>query len=110
MNLKRSELVNAVATVIANRYPNRLGSLNKVVEHQIKNLEDFLDGKKPVYTSAEDFMYDFYPDFSWDPEAGVAETQALMRHRKFKSIAQRFRQWHKFDLAKDLQQSIDEAK
>jgi len=50
------------------------------VQHIVDNLRrDITTGLPSVYKSVDDYMYDFWSDFSWTPEGRTAECRQLIQ-------------------------------
>lgn len=79
------------------------------VSNNIKNqLKDICEnGLNPVYNSLEDYMWDMYPDFSWNNRS-IKEARYLLQDNEFSQYAEIIRLKYNFDLVQNLTESIIE--
>lgn len=85
------------------------GDPSKVVEKQLAEIKKIADeGLNEVYDSVSDWLYDFYPDFSWTYEGSFVEIEALLNHPQFEEVAKKFEEVHDFNIKDELKGAIKE--
>lgn len=82
-----------------------------LAENQILHLVDIAErGLPDCYTSFKDFLYDFWPDFSWTPKKSIPEVEVVLADPRFKKIVPVLEETWGVDMEKELQDGIDEFK
>lgn len=86
------------------------GDPDQVVEKQLSHIEKIADEGLGTYESVNAWLYDFYPDFSWNPEGSETEIKKLLDHPRFKEVADKFQKAHDFDIKEELEEAMKEIK
>ncbi len=61
------------------------------------------------YKGVQDWLFDFYPDLSWDDEDFIMDVQAVINHPEFGKVQGWFLTKHHFNLLDELQEGLLEA-
>jgi hypothetical protein len=78
-----------------------------LAEYQILHLVDIAErGLPDCYDSFEDFLFDFWPDFSWNEEKSHPEIQAVLDDPRFKKIVPVLKETWGIDMEEDLKRGL----
>lgn len=66
-------------------------------------------GLNPVYDDFDDFLYDYFPDFSWVPSSADVQLKELLASEEWCNLAARILEKHKIDFVKAINLAISEV-
>ena len=80
-----------------------------LAEMQILYLEEICKiGLPDCYDTFNDFLYDFYPNFTWSAQAQVTETLEVLNDKRFSGIKTGIKKLYNFDIQAELATSVKE--
>jgi len=78
-----------------------------LAENQILHLIDIAkNGLPDCYGSFDEFLYDFWPDFSWSMTQAIPEIKAVLADSRFKKIVSVLKETWGIDMEKELQDGL----
>ena len=79
-----------------------------LAEQQILHLVDISENGLPdCYGSFDEYLYDFWPDFSWTSQSRV-EVRAVLADSRFKRIVPVLKETWGVDMVEELRKGLDE--
>lgn len=79
-----------------------------LAEYQILHLVDISErGLPDCYDSFKDFLFDFWPDFSWKKEQSDPEVRAVLDDPRFKEIVPVLKNTWGVDMEEELQKGLE---
>lgn len=80
-----------------------------ILKRERARLESIIDNKglPDVYDSFRDYLFDFYPDFSWNGDSKV-ELQWLLDDADWRNLAGEIKYKYGFDFVDEIKQAITE--
>jgi hypothetical protein len=78
-----------------------------LAEYAILHLQEIAkNGLPDCYKSFDEFLYDFYPDFSWNPDESSKEIQAVLNDPRFKEVVPILKKDWNIDMKEELEKAI----
>jgi len=97
------QLMNNVQKMFLNDRSMQLAERNRLV------LIDVVDrGIPDCYDNFVDFLYDFYPNFSWNNDM-VKEVEYIMNHESFTHIVDSIKEVWDYDMRKEFEDAVAEG-
>lgn len=82
-------------------------SIPVLAENQILHLVEIAEkGLPDCYDSFEDFLCDFWPDFSWTPKECIPEIKAVLADPRFKTIVPVLKETWNVDMEEELREGL----
>ncbi len=80
-------------------------------EMAVNNLLSYVekDSLPDCYDGVLDFLYDFYPDLSWDNKGYIADLKTIMQHPEFGKVQGWFMKKHNFSMLAELNVALQEV-
>ena len=80
-----------------------------LAENQVLHLIDIAEkGLPDCYNSFDEFLSDFWPDFSWTPKKSVPEITAVLADSRFKKIVPVLKETWGVNMEKELRDGLKE--
>jgi hypothetical protein len=68
------------------------------------------EGLPKVYKTFKDYLYDYFPDFSWNPKGSEMEFKKLLGSDKWLKLAKKVKDKYGYDFVSQVKAGIKEAK
>lgn len=92
------------------RKANAQNAIPVASENQILHLIQISEeGLPDCYKSFTDFLFDFWPDFSWVPQEAKLEVQAVLSDSRFKEVAPILKEAWDVDMKEELTRALTES-
>lgn len=80
-----------------------------IKRREVKRLEKILAlGLNPIYTSFDDYLFDFYPDFSWNSKDCNTQLRMLLADPDWTALAAQVLESRGIDFVEELQRALDQ--
>lgn len=86
-------------------------SLESMLDREIKRMKDILQSDIPsIYNDFEDYLNDYFPDFSWNQKDAEIEQEYLLNNKEWQDIAEKIKRKYGYDFVKAWSDPIDQSR
>lgn len=106
----RKKLTEGVVNEADPQSPGQV-ALQKLLQRERARMKDLLQNGMPeVYGNDwEEYLADYYPDYSWKPETSMLEFRAVLADPEWQQLAAQVKQKMNFDFVAELNQALKET-
>jgi hypothetical protein len=80
-----------------------------VLNREIARMKDILaNGLNPAYDDFNDFLFDYYADFSWTPSESLTQMDRLLSNPEWLALAFQINVKHGFDFRAELTLAVED--
>lgn len=83
-------------------------SIPHILDRERKRVKTIIEvGLDPAYTNFDDFLWDFYPDFSWNVNESKAQLIALSEDPEWVALTAELKAKRGFDFVETVTKAIE---